>query len=63
MRRWLAKLFRWRNPRYMSVEWCEALDVSDARAVEYHGVSIRFPINKLVNDAARFNTKRLRKRA
>ncbi len=42
--------------------WLRDLDRRESRN-DFHGVSIRWPINKVANEQARFNTYRLRRRA
>jgi hypothetical protein len=57
---WLA---RWhRQQQGMSGAWLREVDRKEAR-VEFQGVGFKWPINKVINESASFNARRLRKRA
>ena len=56
----LAALFR--RDDAVSQRWLKD-QARQASRVEFHGVAIRWPIKKLVNDAGQFNRRRLRQSA
>lgn len=60
MIRSLWRLGRCRD-REMSAAWLRSARADNRNTFE--GVSIQWPIKKTINDAASFNTRRLRKRA
>jgi hypothetical protein len=52
---------RWLKEHYVSEAWLQAYDASERE--RFDGVSIQWPIKKVINEHAGFNTVRLRKRA
>lgn len=52
----------WRGELAVSDHWLRAYDRRQER-IEFHGVRIRFPIRKRLNEAAQFNRRRLRRSA
>lgn len=58
--RWLRRWFT-RSDRVSAIWLAEHAHRGDR--IEFHGVNIRFPIRKLINEAAPFNTRTLRRRA
>ncbi len=60
----LRELLRlnWHGDERVSDSWLKAQDRTADR-VEYHGVSIQWPIKKAINESAKWNAKRLRNRA
>ena len=58
----LGRLFNICTDRRVSSDWLKQRSQQDTR-IEFHGVSMQWPINKRINEHALFNTKRLRRRA
>jgi len=57
---WLRRLFP--PPDAMSASWLKAQEKSDAARIEYHGPSLRLPIDKQRNETAWRQTRILRKK-
>ncbi len=58
----LRRLFTHRGPDYVSPRWLASQDRMSSR-VEHHGVSIRFPVQKIANESPLWNARKLKRRA
>ena len=62
----MTQVWRWLtgrgDARHVSVKWLYEQDVTDSRE-PFEGVSIRWPIKKLINESPIWNREKLKRRA
>jgi len=56
-----VKLFRWRRPDLVSATWLKEQQRRESR-IEFHGVAIRWPIRKVLNDSPIWNAAKEQER-
>ena len=53
---------RWTRPNLVSADWLQNQQRRESR-IEFHGVNIKFPIKKMINESPAMNRQRLKRRA